>query len=390
MHVAERVRNVSTPFMDGLHARSEALRREGADVISLGQGVPGFPPVAAAVQAARQALEEPWTHLYGADAGLPPLREALSLWLARHHGLEVDPATEMLITAGANQAFMLAALTLLDPGDKVLLPSPFYFNHEMAVRIAGGVPVEVPLREDHGFQLTLSDLEPYLETQPRALVVVSPNNPTGAVYEPEELRHIAAAVTSRGITIVSDETYQDFTYQDAKHLSLGSLPEASSHVITIGSFSKTFSLTGWRVGYLLAQPAFVEQALKVQDSMLVCATVISQKAALGALSTPAAQLTERLRTLDERRRLLMDRLSGLRPLGWHPTRGAYYAFVRVAGCSDSSALAEDILERVHVAAVPGSVFGPNGEGYLRLSYGSVARKDLEEACARLARYFDSR
>lgn len=270
MHVAERVRNVSTPFMDGLHARSEALRREGADVISLGQGVPGFPPVAAAVQAARQALEEPSTHLYGADAGLPPLREALSLWLARHHGLEVDPATEMLITAGANQAFMLAALTLLDPGDKVLLPSPFYFNHEMAVRIAGGVPVEVPLREDKGFQLILSDLEPYLETQPRALVVVSPNNPTGAVYEPEELRHIAAAVTSRGITIVSDETYQDFTYQDAKHLSLGSLPEARSHVITIGSFSKTFSLTGWRVGYLLAQPAFVEQALKVQDSMLVC------------------------------------------------------------------------------------------------------------------------
>jgi len=258
----------------------------------------------------------------------------------------------------------------------------------MSIRIVGAVPVEVPLRESTGFQLTLADLEPHLKMRPRAVAVVSPNNPTGAVYDLEELERITRALAARGIAIIFDETYQAFLYDGAQHLSPGSIPEACSHVITIGSFSKTFSLAGWRVGYLLAEPDFVQQAIKVQDSMLVCAPVISQRAALGALKTPLGELARRRAVLSERRQLVAQYLAEIPRLHWHPTGGAYYAFVRVDGCTDAAALAWDLLERAHLAVAPGSIFGRNGEGFLRLSYGSVEEPQLKEACARLVRYFN--
>ncbi|MDH4207575.1 MAG: aminotransferase class I/II-fold pyridoxal phosphate-dependent enzyme [Anaerolineae bacterium] len=387
MNVPERVLSIAPAFMDQLGARVAALRTEGGKVINLGQGVSGFPPVKAALEAAQKALAEPTTHVYSGDAGLLPLRDALSAWLAQHNGVEVDPEQEVIITAGANQGFILALLTLLEPGDKVLLPSPFYFNHEMSIRIVGAVPIEVPLREETGFQLTLDGLEPYLEPQPRALVFVSPNNPTGAVYHPQELQRIARELAARGIAIILDETYQAFVYDGARHFNPGSIPEARSQVISVGSFSKTFSLAGWRVGYLIAEPHFVKQAIKVQDSMLVCAPVISQRAALGALLTPPEELARRRNILAKRRQLLARGLAEIPRLRWHPTSGAYYAFMRVEGCTDSVALAWDLLERAHLAVVPGSIFGRNGEGYLRLSYGSVEQSALEEACGRLDRYF---
>jgi aminotransferase len=233
----------------------------------------------------------------------------------------------------------------------------------------------------------LADLEPYLEMEPRMLVIVSPNNPTGAVYDPEELQRLARLLSSRGMIIISDETYRHFAFRGAHHFSVASLPECRSQVITIGSFSKTFSLSGWRVGYLRAEAAFVEQAIKVQDCMLVCAPLISQKAALGALSTPAEELDRRRAVISEQSQILARRLAEIPRPRWHPTRGAYYAFVRVQDCIDSAALATDLLETAHVATVPGTVYGQNWEGFLRLSYGSVDASDLEEACGRLARYF---
>lgn len=387
MNIPPRIQNIAPAIMDEIGARVEELTHDGADVMDLAGGVPIFPPVDSAVRSAEQALDDPSTHLYGADAGLLSLREGLSKWLAEKDGIKVDPATEIMVTAGANQAFMLAVLTLLEPGDKVLIPSPFYFNHEMTVSIAGGAPVEVPLREETGFQLTLADLEPYLDAGPRMLVVVSPNNPTGAVYDPEELRRITRLLASRGVVIISDETYRHFVFEGAQHFSVGSLPGCRSQVITVGSFSKTFSLSGWRVGYLVAEADFVAQAIKVQDSMLVCAPLISQRAALGALSTPTEELARRRDFMSEQRHLLARRLAEIPSLRWHPTQGAYYAFVHVEDCTDSAALATDLLETVHVATVPGSVYGQNGEGYLRLSYGSVDGSELEEACVRLDRYF---
>lgn len=388
MRVPERIRSISLPPIDVINTRAAGLRRGGAQVIDLGQGVPGFPAVPGAIEAAREALNQPDTHVYSPDAGLAPLRQALSSALAEETGLKTDPNNEIIIAAGANQAFVLAMLTLLDIGECVLLPSPYYFNHEMAVRMVGAVPVEVPLSEETGFRLRLQDLEPFMDRDPRALVIVSPNNPTGAVYEPEQLKQIAHALAPRDIAIIQDDTYRHFLYEGARHFSLASIPELRSHVINIGSFSKSFGMTGWRVGYLIADPALVEQAMKIQDTMLVCAPVISQKAALGALTEPVGTSARRQQLLDQRRRLLIERLAEISQLTWRPTRGAYYAFVQVENCTDSATLAMDILDGVHVVTIPGSAFGQHGEGHLRLSYGSVDLSLLGEACRRLSRYFE--
>jgi aspartate/methionine/tyrosine aminotransferase len=188
MRIPERIRSITPPPMEALNAHAARLSRRGAHVISLGQGVPGFPAAPQAIEAVRLALEEPETHIYSPDAGLPSLRQALAAALAEWNGIEVDPEKEIIITAGANQAFMLAAVTLLEPGDRILLPSPFYFNHEMAVRAMGGVPVEVPLSEETGYQMRMEHLEAHLASQPQAMVMISPNNPTGAVYDPRELK----------------------------------------------------------------------------------------------------------------------------------------------------------------------------------------------------------
>jgi aspartate aminotransferase len=379
--------SVVSPPIEVINARAAKLARRGARVINLGQGVPGFPMATGAVETARKALEEQGTHVYSPDPGLLPLREALSAALATQNRIAVDPASEIIITAGASQAFFLALLTLLEPGDKVLLPSPYYFNHEMAVRIVGGVPVEVPLSEGKGFGMCLEDLEPYLDQRPRAVVVISPNNPTGAVYEPRELQRIGRALASRGIAIIADETYRDFVYEGAQHLSLASVADIRSQLITIGSFSKSLSMTGWRVGYFIAEAPFIREALKVQDAMVVCAPVISQKAALGGLQRLGDEVAHRRDMLNERRLLLAERLDGIAQLAWQPTLGAYFAFVRVEGCSDSASLALDILDQVHVVTIPGRTFGRHGEGYLRLSYGTVDLATLQEACTRLGRYF---
>jgi aminotransferase len=387
MHIAGRIQQLTPAMIDVIKNYTADLCHASVPVINLGQAIPNFPPSPAALEAARQALAEPDTHSYSPDAGLLSLRRALCAALARGNGIAADPEGEVLITAGANQAFLTALLTLLEPGDRVLLPGPYFFNHEMAVRIAGGVPVEVPLAEETGFQLRLQDVEPYLEGA-RALIVCSPNNPSGAVYDPVELARIAHELTGRGIALLTDQTYQHYCYGEARHFSPAALPAAREQVITIGSFSKSYSLTGWRVGYLVAPAAFVEQALKVQDTMVICAPVIAQKTALGALGEPPTFIAARREALDHRRQLLAARLAAIPALHWQPTEGAYFAFVRVAGCRDSLQLTLQVLEQAHVVTIPGSLFGPSGEGYLRLSYGSVEEEELEEACGRLARFFD--
>jgi aspartate/methionine/tyrosine aminotransferase len=386
MHISERIRTLTPALIDIIKARTDELRRAGADVINLGQAIPNFPPSPKALAAAGRALAEPDTHVYSPDAGLLPLRRALAEALAREHDLVVDPERELVITAGANQAFLLALLTLLEPGDRVVLPGPYFFNHEMAIRIAGGVPVEAPLDPAAGFRLRVQDLVPYLEGA-RAVVLCSPNNPTGAVYEPAELGHLARELAARGITLLVDETYRHLVYGQSRYFNPGSLPEAHDTVLTAGSFSKSYSMTGWRVGYLVAPAGFVEEAIKVQDTMVICATVVAQKAALGALQEGPEFVAARRAALDRRRRFLAQHLAAVPGLHWQPTEGAFFAFVRVDGCTDSLQLAMEVLDRAHVVTIPGSLFGPAGEGYLRLSYGSVEERELAEACGRLGRFF---
>lgn len=389
MYVSKRIRHTAAPPIDVMNAHAEVLRKQGASLINLGQAVPNFLAAPGIIEAARSALDDLDSHRYSADSGLGALRQAISETLARDLSVHRDPHTELIVTAGGNQAFLIALLTLLEPGDRVLLPSPYFVNHEMAVRIVGGVPVEVPLTEETGYQLRLTELRPYLNEPARALVIVSPNNPTGAVYDPHELCKVASAASERGIVLLTDETYAHYVYGSARHLSLASRPELKPNVVTTCSFSKTYSIAGWRLGFLAAEPEFIREAMKVQDAMVICAPVISQKAVLGALRMQPDELARRRRLLDGRRSFLAERLPRIPRLNWRPTEGGFFAFITVDGCVDSAALALDLLHRAHVLTLPGSAFGLHGEGSLRLSYGTVDQTELEEACGRLERYFAS-
>ncbi len=378
--LSRRVAGLDAPWIDQLKSRADALASNGADIISLGQAVPGFPPPPSVLRAAREALNVPATHVYTADAGTIELRTAVSAWLRDVGGGAAGP-DNLLITAGANQAFMLAVLTLLDPDDEVLLASPYFLNHETAVRAASAIPVEVAAGPETAFTLTLGDFERMITPRTRAIVVVSPSNPTGAVTPAIELERIARATGARDIALIVDETYLPFVY-DGQPFSATALSRYPN-VISIGSFSKAFAMTGWRLGYLAGPARFIEEALKVQDAMVICAPAIAQAAVLGALEHEPRYIEQFLPELRRRREFLRELLAKVPGLEWDGAAGGFFAFVGVHGCTDSLALATRILDEAHVVTLPGRLFGKAGEGFLRLSYGAMETTDIARAIERV-------
>ena len=378
-YLSRRVQELDAPWIDHLKTRADELRAGGADVISLGQAIPGFPPPASAVRAARAAIDAPSTHLYTADAGTLELRTAVADWLRAFGGSNLGP-DNLLITAGANQAFMLAALTLLDPGDEVLLASPYFLNHETAIRAASAVPIEVAAGPESRFTLTLEDFERSIAPRTRAVVIVSPSNPTGAVTSAAELKRIAPALAARNVALIVDETYLPFVYDSPPFSVSGG---NSPNVITVGSFSKAFAMTGWRLGYLAGPRGFIDEALKIQDAMLICAPAISQAAVLGALREEPRYMEQFLPELRERREFLRARLDETPGLEWDGADGGFFAFVRVDGCTDSLALAMRLLDDAHVVTLPGRLFGKAGEGFLRISYGAMGTGEIRRAVERI-------
>jgi aminotransferase len=382
--VPSRVRGIDLPPFDPLNLRAAELRAAGHDVISLGQALPFFPPPPSALAAARAALETREVNIYSTDPGMPALRAALA---ERFRALGIDAAAEdIIITAGGNHAFTLAAMTLVDPGDEVLLPAPYFTNHQMAVTALGAVPVEVPVADRETFAVRWSDIEPRLGRRTRAVVLCNPSNPTGAVLEPDEGRRIVGELARRDIVLFSDETYIHFVY-DGPPWSAASAPGWRRNVVVVGTFSKSFGMMGWRVGFMLADSSVCTQAVKIQDAMIICAPVISQMAALGAVRDDWTYTQSFHPDLLKRRDALNAGVREIPRLHWTPTGGAVFGFVRVDDCGDSAALAASLLERAHVVTLPGSAFGQSGEGHLRLSYGSASVDDLNEATQRLAEYF---
>jgi aspartate/methionine/tyrosine aminotransferase len=276
---------------------------------------------------------------------------------------------------------MLAVLTLLDPDDEVLLASPYFLNHETAVRAASAIPVEVAAVPERAFTLALDDVERALTPRTRAIVIVSPSNPTGAVTSPDELERIAIALGARDVALVIDETYLPFVYDGVPFT--GTALTRHTNVVSIGSFSKAFAMTGWRLGYLAGPPGFIEEALKVQDAMVICAPAVSQAAVLGALLEEPRYIERFLPELRRRREFLHERLAKIPGLEWSGAAGGFFAFVRVQNCTDSVALASRILDEAHVVTLPGRLFGKAGEGFLRLSYGAKGTEDIARALERV-------
>lgn len=379
-----RVRGIELPPFDPLNLHAAELRAAGHNVISLGQALPFYPPPASALTAALQALDTREVNVYSTDPGMPALRVALADRL-RSLGV-VASADDIIITAGGNHAFTLALTTMVDPGDEVILPSPYFTNHQMAVVALGASPVEAPVRDRQTFSVSWSDIEPHITPRTRAVVLCNPGNPTGAVLDPMAGERIVSELSRRDIVVFSDETYLHLVYEQP-HWSAASPAGWRQNVIVIGTFSKSFGMMGWRVGFMLADAAICGEAVKIQDAMIICAPVISQMAALGAVrhdwNYPESFHPDFLK----RRAALLHGVEAVPRLHWTPTNGAYFGFVRVDGCTVSSELAGSLLEEAHVVTLPGSAFGGSGEGHLRLSYGSASVDEITEAMRRLAAYF---
>ena len=383
--IPARIRAIELPPFDPLNARAAELRRQGHRVISLGQALPFFAPPLSATAAARRALDNGCAHDYVTDPGLPSLRDALAGRLKGTARIDAQ-RDDLIITAGANHGFALATATLLEGGDEVLLPAPYFTNHEMMVRTLGAIAVEVPIADRVRFAVRWADIEPYLTPRTKAVVLCNPSNPTGAPIDADEGRRIVAALADRDVFVIADETYMQFVY-GAAHWSAASVDGWRRNAVVVGSFSKAFGMMGWRVGFLLADARVCAEAVKVQDAMIICAPAIAQAAAEGAVrddwTYPLSFHGEMLR----RRAILKNVVDAIPRLSWTPADGAFFGFVRVDGCVDSAALATALLEQAQVVTIPGSAFGRSGEGYLRLSYGAAAPDDLCEAGRRLARYF---
>jgi aminotransferase len=385
VRIPSRVLDIELPPFDPLNVRAAELRAQGHRVISLGQALPFFPPPLSALRAAQAALGSPEVHFYSTDPGRPTLRRALAARLTQQCGIECA-LDDLVITAGANHAFATALTTLVDAGDEVILPAPYFTNHHMQVCASGAIAVEAPLADERTYRLTWEDLASAITPRTRAVVLCNPSNPTGAPVDAVHGRRIVEELAAREIFVISDETYLHFVY-GADHWSAASVQDWRRNVVVIGTFSKSFAMMGWRVGFVLADRAICEQATKIQDAMIICAPVISQMAAEGAVADEWEYARSFHPELVRRQQLVADRLDTIRGLQWTPTGGGFFAFTRVDDCADSNALARRLLEEVHVVTIPGAAFGRSGEGCLRISYGSVAAEALDEGLDRLERHF---
>ena len=376
--------DIVLPPFDPLNVRAAELRAQGHHVISLGQALPFFPPPPSALRAAEAALQARDVHFYSTDPGRPKLRALLAERLAEF-GISCG-FEDLVITAGANHAFATAVTTLVNPGDEVVLPAPYFTNHQMQVQASGAIAIEAPLADQRTYCLTWEDIAPALTPRTRAVVLCNPSNPTGAPVTAEHGTRIVLELASRGIIVISDETYMQFVY-DGDHWSAASVADWRRNVVVIGTFSKSFAMMGWRVGFVLADRSVCEQATKIQDAMIICAPTISQMAAEGALRDDWSYATQFHAEFVRRRQLVAERISTIPTVSWSPTGGGFFAFARVGGCTDSTALATRLLEEAHVVTIPGAAFGRSGEGCVRLSFGSVSSEDLVEALNRLEYVF---
>ena len=351
-------------------------------VISFGQGMVAYGPPPAALEAARTFGGEIEDHRYGPVEGLPDLADALERKLATENGIRVRPASRLVVTAGSNMAFMNAILAIVDVDDEVIIPAPFYFNHEMGVMIAGARPVIVPTRSD--YQLDVDAIADAITPKTRAVVTVSPNNPTGVVYPESTLRAVNRLCRDRGVFHLHDEAYEHFTYGDARNFSPGSIDDAGAHTISMFSFSKGYGMASWRVGYMVAPESLWGAINKIQDTLLVCPPAISQRAALAALGAGSAYPRTDLVRLDRVRQRIQQELDRADvPCDTPAANGAFYYFTHVRTSLDSMTVAERLIREHKVAAMPGSAFGAAKGCYLRVSYGMLDEATAEEGLRRL-------
>lgn len=374
-----RTLGINPPAIYDLLSRYEA----GDDVISFGQGFPFFGPPKEVEDGLRGAMQGGGWFKYSSDTGIPELREAISRKLARENGIDASPEANIIVTAGSNQGFLNALASITDTGSEVILLSPYYFNHEMAVRMLGCRPVVVPT--DERYQPDIAGIEDAISERTAAIVTVSPNNPTGAVYPRGSLEAIGELCSDRGLFHISDEAYEYFTFDGEGHFSPGSAYPDST--ISLFTFSKSFGIAGLRVGFMVFPARVHGEVIKVQDTAMICAPVLSQLGARSALELGREFVGRHMPALEGLRELCFDRLSAMEPLVDTPrTAGAFYFMSRVNVDMDDVKLAGRLIQEHRVLTIPGSAFGlSGGTPHLRISYGNVDLETARKGMERLSR-----
>ncbi|WP_374947027.1 pyridoxal phosphate-dependent aminotransferase [Agreia sp.] len=392
--ISHRIASIAESATLKVDGKAKALQAQGRPVISYAAGEPDFATPAHIVEAASRAVLDPKNYRYTPAAGLPELREAIAAKTLRDSGLEVSPS-QVIVTNGGKQAVYQSFATLLDPGDEVLLPTPYWTTYPEAIRLAGGVPVDVFAGSDQNYLVTVEQLEAARTERTKVLLFVSPSNPTGAVYSPEETKAIGEWAEAHGLWVISDEIYQNLTYDEVRALSIvEAVPSLADRTILVNGVAKTYAMTGWRVGWMVGPADAILGAANLQSHLSSNVSNISQRAAIEALNGPQDAVEEMRLAFDRRRTTIVAGLNAIEGIVCPTPEGAFYAYPDVTGLlgrswggvtpTTSLELADLILDQAEVAAVPGEAFGPSG--FLRLSY-ALGDEPLAEGIARLQALF---
>ncbi|MBK8033166.1 MAG: pyridoxal phosphate-dependent aminotransferase [Chloroflexi bacterium] len=353
-------------------------------LINLGSGTPDFVPPDYVFEAMHTALNQQKIQ-YTAWTGIPELRAAIANKLATENGVTVDPDSEIIVTAGAQEALMATLMSLLDPGDNALTPSPHYDEYTRDARILGGTLIPVDTTPESGFVIDVAQLEAAITPQTRALVVVSPNNPTGTILPKSTLLQIAELAQRRDLLVVSDEIYEYYVYDGNQHTSIATLPGMAERTITINSFSKSFGMTGMRLGYIAGPAALIEGMLPFHHAMMICANVVTQYGGLAVLSQPRDWFKDVLAEYDRRRKLWMQTLDAI-PLPYSPPQGAYYIFIDIRPTGLTSAeFVKKAREEAKLVFQPGTIGGGAGEGFIRGAF-TKASPEFDEGLERFTKF----
>ena len=388
--VSARIGAIAESATLAVDAKAKALKAAGRPVIGFGAGEPDFPTPDYIVEAAVAACRDPKWHRYTPAGGLPELKSAIAAKTLRDSGFVVDPS-QVLITNGGKQALYNAFAALLDPGDEVLLPAPYWTTYPESIRLAGGVPVEIMTDESTGYRTSIAQLEKAITAKTKALVFVSPSNPTGAVYSPAEVEAIGQWAVEKGIWVVTDEIYEHLVYGDAEFSSMPVLvPELADKCIIVNGVAKTYAMTGWRVGWMIGPNDIVKAATNLQSHATSNVANVSQIAALAAVSGDLSAVHEMRIAFDRRRQLITKMLNEIEGVNCPEPEGAFYVYPSVKNIlgreirgkvpTTSAELSALILDEVEVAVVPGEAFGT--PGYIRLSY-ALGDDDLIEGISRV-------
>jgi aspartate aminotransferase len=392
--ISSRVGSIAESATLKVDGKAKALQAAGRPVISYAAGEPDFPTPEHIVEAALEAVRDPRNHRYTPAAGLPELREAVAAKTLRDSGLEVSPG-QVIITNGGKQAVYQAFATLLDPGDEVLVPTPYWTTYPEAIRLAGGTQVDVFAGSDQGYLVTVEQLEAARTERTKVLLFVSPSNPTGAVYTPEQTREIGEWAESHGLWVISDEIYQNLTYDGVRAVSIvEAVPALADRTILVNGVAKTYAMTGWRLGWMVGPSDAIKAAANLQSHLSSNVSNISQRAAIAALTGSQDAPNAMREAFDRRRALIVAELNKIPGMRTPNPQGAFYVYPDVTGLlgktwggvtpATSLELADLILDQAEVAAVPGEAFGPSG--YLRFSY-ALGDEQLLEGVQRLQRLF---